>query len=233
MTKNIHNDQGHLSQTGVSVPEKKTMNNTQQPAVQALGAVNGSACQATPHKELIRQIMDSRILKNEREWAAAREIEDLRRKLRDRKRHLRAANKGAEIASLTAQLCAARNVKLAEELYELRKQNTKDRAPEDHEASMPAWRRTPNAEGWWIAWDGKYPSLHFVSHLKHRHGLHVYLRSTWRHVATLGNDFECWQPITVPSYFDGLNAKDQAPAERRLPASDCSTRLGHEETLTD
>lgn len=79
-------------------------------------------------KEIIRQIMDSRIPKNEREWAAAREIEDLRRKLRDMKRHLRAANKGAEIASLTAQLCAARNVKLVEELYELRKQNVKDQA---------------------------------------------------------------------------------------------------------
>lgn len=77
----------------------------------------------------------------------------------------------------------------------------------DHEASRSSWKRTPNAEGWWIAWGGKYPSLYFVSHLKHRDGLHVYLRSTWRHVATLGNEFECWQPVTVPSYFDGPNSK--------------------------
>jgi hypothetical protein len=34
--------------------------------------------QATPHAELIQQIMDSRVPKNEREWAAGREIEHLR-----------------------------------------------------------------------------------------------------------------------------------------------------------
>lgn len=34
--------------------------------------------QATPHADLIAQIMDSRVPKNEREWAAGREIERLR-----------------------------------------------------------------------------------------------------------------------------------------------------------
>jgi hypothetical protein len=34
--------------------------------------------QATSHAELIQQIMDSRVPKNEREWAAGREIERLR-----------------------------------------------------------------------------------------------------------------------------------------------------------
>jgi hypothetical protein len=38
--------------------------------------------QATPHDALIAQIMDSRVPKNEREWAAAREIERLRDELR-------------------------------------------------------------------------------------------------------------------------------------------------------
>ena len=40
-------------------------------------AVEHTAMQATPHAELIAHIMDSRIAKNEREWAAAREIERL------------------------------------------------------------------------------------------------------------------------------------------------------------
>ena len=39
---------------------------------------NLGECDATPHEELIRQILDSRIPKNEREWAAGREIERLR-----------------------------------------------------------------------------------------------------------------------------------------------------------
>ena len=38
--------------------------------------------QATPHDALIAQIMDSRVPKTEREWAAAREIERLRSELR-------------------------------------------------------------------------------------------------------------------------------------------------------
>ena len=33
--------------------------------------------QATPHAELLAQILDPRVPKNEREWAAAREIEKL------------------------------------------------------------------------------------------------------------------------------------------------------------
>ena len=33
--------------------------------------------EATPHKELIEQILDSRVPKNEREWAAGREIASL------------------------------------------------------------------------------------------------------------------------------------------------------------
>ena len=40
------------------------------------------ACAATPHKELIEQLMDSRIPKTEREHAARREIEMLREALR-------------------------------------------------------------------------------------------------------------------------------------------------------
>lgn len=38
-----------------------------------------TACDATPSEELRRQIMDSRVPKNEREWWASREIERLER----------------------------------------------------------------------------------------------------------------------------------------------------------
>ena len=39
--------------------------------------------QATPHGTLLEQIMDPNLAKNEREWAAAREIERLRAALSD------------------------------------------------------------------------------------------------------------------------------------------------------
>ena len=35
------------------------------------------ACSATPRTQLIRELLDSRIAKNEREWCAAHEIEDM------------------------------------------------------------------------------------------------------------------------------------------------------------
>jgi hypothetical protein len=41
--------------------------------------MNEQPCQATPRAELLRQLLDSRIPKNEREWCAAREIEELRK----------------------------------------------------------------------------------------------------------------------------------------------------------
>jgi hypothetical protein len=37
-----------------------------------------TAYQSTPHSDLISELMDSRVPKNEREWAAAREIDELR-----------------------------------------------------------------------------------------------------------------------------------------------------------
>ena len=42
--------------------------------------------QATPHKDLIGQILDSRIPKNEREWAASREIASLAASLEEEKK---------------------------------------------------------------------------------------------------------------------------------------------------
>lgn len=45
-----------------------------------VSAGSGSvAHEATPREELLRQLLDSRIPKNEREWCAAREIEELRK----------------------------------------------------------------------------------------------------------------------------------------------------------
>lgn len=52
----------------------------------------------------------------------------LRQKLKASKRYLRAAKKGAERNSIVAQLSAARNVKLAEEIAALRKPNEKGQA---------------------------------------------------------------------------------------------------------
>jgi len=49
----------------------------QPPFVGASGSASGGPCQATPRKELLRQLLDSRIPKNEREWCAAREIEEM------------------------------------------------------------------------------------------------------------------------------------------------------------
>lgn len=53
------------------------------------------------------------------------ENEQLRAKLKEMKRYLRAANKGAERNSLVAQLSAMRNVKLVAEMAVLRKPNKK------------------------------------------------------------------------------------------------------------
>lgn len=58
-----------------------TTNTDQNEAAQASCApASGSAmaCAATPRDELLRQLLDSRVAKNEREWAGAREIERLR-----------------------------------------------------------------------------------------------------------------------------------------------------------
>jgi len=56
-------------------------------------------------------------------YCLACENEQLRAKLRETKRYLRAANKGAERNSIVAQLSAMRNVKLAAEMDALRKPN--------------------------------------------------------------------------------------------------------------
>jgi len=47
----------------------------------SLGLPSAAAMAATPANELLRQIMDSRVPKNEREWYAARKIEELTREL--------------------------------------------------------------------------------------------------------------------------------------------------------
>ena len=46
--------------------------------------MSDKAAEATPHKELIAQIMNSNLPKNEREWTAAREIEKLRAEVNNR-----------------------------------------------------------------------------------------------------------------------------------------------------
>ncbi len=68
------------------------------------------------HKELLRELMDSRI----GEWAALVEIEKLRKKLRDRKRYLKSANRGAERNAQALQLALARNKKLLSQIRSLR-----------------------------------------------------------------------------------------------------------------
>lgn len=57
------------------------------------------------------------------------ENEQLRAKLRETKRYLRAANKGAERNSIVAQLSAMRNVKLAAEMDALRKPSDQTQQP--------------------------------------------------------------------------------------------------------
>ena len=47
----------------------------EEPALDELATAESRACKGRPHAELIAEIMDSRILKNEREHAACREIE--------------------------------------------------------------------------------------------------------------------------------------------------------------
>lgn len=61
----------------------------------------GEEQQATPHDDLIGQIMDSRVPKNEREWAAAREIEALRARAEAAEKAL------AECRATTIEECAA------------------------------------------------------------------------------------------------------------------------------
>jgi len=62
---------------------------TTQPAfAAAAGSAIGGPGQATPREELIRQLLDSRIPKNEREWCAAREIERLREGIAEALMHL-------------------------------------------------------------------------------------------------------------------------------------------------
>jgi len=39
------------------------------------------SCRATPHKQLIEELMDSRLPHSEREWAARTEIQELREAL--------------------------------------------------------------------------------------------------------------------------------------------------------
>ena len=48
---------------------------------------SNGAYQATPREELLRQLLDSRIPKNEREWCASREIEKLTQQLAVADRH--------------------------------------------------------------------------------------------------------------------------------------------------
>lgn len=55
-----------------------TESRTAPPLSVAPCSASDGACQATPREELLRQLLDSRIPKNEREWCAAREIERLR-----------------------------------------------------------------------------------------------------------------------------------------------------------
>ena len=42
-----------------------------------VGRDDDNGCQATPHYKLMAQLMDSRVAKSEREWAAVRRIEVL------------------------------------------------------------------------------------------------------------------------------------------------------------
>ena len=52
------------------------------------GPAFGGPCQATPREELLHQLLDSRVPKNEREWCAAREIERLREGIEEALMHL-------------------------------------------------------------------------------------------------------------------------------------------------
>jgi len=49
--------------------------------------------QATPHKSLIDQVMDSRVAKNEREWACAIEIEKLQARVQELEEKMNITNK--------------------------------------------------------------------------------------------------------------------------------------------
>ena len=60
-------------------PTKKLTPAGQTSGLSVIAGSESVACAATPREELLRQILDSRIPKNEREWCAAREIEELRK----------------------------------------------------------------------------------------------------------------------------------------------------------
>lgn len=67
------------------IPNWKGLSPDQREAVNKAwaGAPTEQAYQATPKEELLRQLMDCRIPKNEREHFAARHIADLQRELAD------------------------------------------------------------------------------------------------------------------------------------------------------
>jgi hypothetical protein len=56
-------------------------------------------------------------------YAACKEILRLRVKLRDTKRYLRAANKGAEILSMTCKISSDRNIQLLKQLEQVKQEN--------------------------------------------------------------------------------------------------------------
>ena len=63
------------------------------------------AKQATPHSQLIAEIMDSRVPKNEREWAAKDEIERLRRELAEAREALRRARPHLRNRQIDFEIC--------------------------------------------------------------------------------------------------------------------------------
>ena len=71
--------------------------------------IEAEAMQATPHIELIAQIMSSVVPKNEREWAASREIERLRAEL-DTERMRLAACGVVAMADTPESAAEARNM---------------------------------------------------------------------------------------------------------------------------
>jgi hypothetical protein len=71
--------------------------------------------QATPHADLIAQILDSRVPKNEREWAAAREIEALTARLANLKRLIIAAQTWREFQYLDSVIDQTTDVRLRTE----------------------------------------------------------------------------------------------------------------------
>ena len=68
--------------------------------------IEAEAMQATPHIELIAQIMSSVVPKNEREWAASREIERLRAEVARLREALHTAREGLAHIKAVARLHA-------------------------------------------------------------------------------------------------------------------------------